>query len=151
MDINMIIDELYKRSDVMDFNDAASEDKIKEFQELNKIVLPPSYVELLKRFDGGELFIPGIRIYGISEKGNCRSIKQINGKSIRKGFKIPVSLLIIGKLNYGDWICIELNDKYEIIQWDHEKDEEFCRWSCIEEWLTESIDNYTRYEGGASR
>jgi hypothetical protein len=74
------------------------------------------------------------------------NLKKINGKSIRENFNIPATLLIIGKTNDGDWLCINLNPKNEIIQWDHEQDEEFCRWENLEEWLTETIDEYVKYE-----
>ena len=57
-------------------------------------------------------------------------------------FKIPNNYLIFAKVNYGDLLCINLNEEHEVIQWDHELDEEFCKWESLEEWLEDSINNY---------
>lgn len=149
MDLGIVMDELNGFPEVMEFNEPATEAEIRDFQKTNNITLPPSYVEMLRKFDGGELFVPGTRIYGISKTRNAQTIKEINGKIYRKEFSIPPSMLIIGRLNFGDLLCIELNDKREIVQWDHENDEEFCRWNSLEEWIIESLDEYKKYEGTA--
>lgn len=146
MNIDDIVKKLEKFSDIMEFNRPATDIEIKQFQNTNGIELPNSYVELLKKFDGGEIFIPGTIIYGINTDVDNYNLKKINGKSVRGNFNIPITLLIIGKTNDGDWICINLNPKNEIIQWDHEQDEEFCSWENLEDWLTETIDEYLKYE-----
>lgn len=149
MSIGTVINDLNKFIDIMEFNRSATDTEIEEFQSINNIKLPDSYIELLKCFDGGEIFVPGIVIYGINAGVNKHTVKYINGKNVRKDFNIPSTLLIIGKLNYGDWLCIDLNQKNEIVQWDHEQNEEFCRWESLEDWLEETINEYIKYEGGA--
>ena len=146
MNIDDIVKKLKKFPDIMELNHPITDIEIKRFQNTNGIELPNSYIELLKKFDGGEIFIPGTIIYGINTDVDNYNLKKINGKSIRENFNIPATLLIIGKTNDGDWLCINLNPKNEIIQWDHEQDEEFCRWENLEEWLTETIDEYVKYE-----
>ena len=146
MNIDDIVKKLKKFPDIMELNHPITDVEIKRFQNTNGIELPNSYIELLKKFDGGEIFIPGTIIYGINTDVDNYNLKKINGKSIRENFNIPATLLIIGKTNDGVWLCINLNPKNEIIQWDHEQDEEFCRWENLEEWLTETIDEYVKYE-----
>lgn len=146
MNIDDIVKKLKKFPDIMELNHPITDVEIKRFQNTNGIELPNSYIELLKKFDGGEIFIPGTIIYGINTDVDNYNLKKINGKSVRRNFNIPITLLIIGKTNDGDWLCINLNPKNEIIQWDHEQDEEFCRWENLEEWLTETIDEYVKYE-----
>lgn len=148
MDFKNLYSKLNCFSQVMFFNKPVSAEKIDEFQRENGLNLPDSYVGLLKYFDGGELFIPGTVIYGIVEETNGNTLKGINGKQNRKNFSIPPTYLIIGKINYGDWLCIDLNQANEVIQWDHELDEEFCRWSSLENWMEETIGYYIEYEDG---
>lgn len=149
MNLERTIDKLKKFDDVMRFNKPAADGEIDEFQKTNGIELPQSYIELIRHFDGGEIFIPGTIIYGIAEKTVGRTVRDANGKLVRKDFSIPQTLLIFGKVNYGDWMCIDLNGTNEIIQWDHETDEELCRWPDMNAWLEETIANYIEYEGGA--
>ncbi len=149
MDINKIMNGINKYPDVMELNEPVTESEVNDFQKTNGIILPPQYVGLLQVFDGGELFVPGTQIFGILHKLNGRTIKEINGKVFRNNYSIPLSILIIGKLNYGDLLCIDLNDNHQIIQWDHENDEEFCRWNSLEEWLLETLAEYEASEGGA--
>lgn len=149
MDFRNLYFKLKKFSQIMDFHEPVSVEEINRFQKQNGLNLPNSLIDLLRCFDGGELFIPGTIIYGIREQTNGNTIKRINGKQNRKSFNIPSTYLIIGKLNFGDWLCIDLNRTNEVIQWDHEVDEEFCRWNSLEDWLEETINEYIEYEGGA--
>lgn len=131
---------LQQYKSVMEFNRGCSESTLEEFQYKNGIRLPKSLVDLLKCFDGGELFIPGTVIYGTGINGGV-SLKEANKKEKRSMFNIPQSYLIFAKINYGDFLCIDLNGKNEVIQWDHELNEEFCKWDSLESWLSETIDN----------
>nr|MCR5206684.1 SMI1/KNR4 family protein [Lachnospiraceae bacterium] len=81
---------------------------------------------------------PGTILYGIAHSVGHHTLSEINRKS--QTFKIPETMLIIGRLNYGDLFCIDL-DNQNIIQWDHEMNVEFCRWNSLEEWLEEIIAN----------
>ena len=141
MKLTETIQKLKAYPDVMEFNPPVSKKEIHDFEIANEIILPTSYTEILQHFDGGELFIPGTVIYGIS---HGKTIKEANSRNVRKDFQIPNSMLIIGKVNYGDYICIDLNTS-EIMQWDHENDEEFCRWNTLNEYLMETI---AAYKGG---
>ncbi len=130
---------LQKYKSIMEFNKGCSESMLEEFQCKNGIRLPKSLVDLLKCFDGGELFIPGIVIYGTGKNGGL-SLKEVNKRDKRSIFNIPKNYLIFAKVNYGDFLCIDLNGKNEVIQWEHELDEEFCRWDSLESWLRETIE-----------
>lgn len=149
----MSIVSLYERLKVygkkMLFFEPASQESINDFQTKQGIQLPKSYVELISCFDGGEIFIPGTTIFGINKRENERNIKEVNGKNARGCSKMPRTLMIIGKLNFGDWICMDLNSD-EIVQWDHESDEEFCKWNSLEEWLKETIEEFDKYCGEES-
>lgn len=147
MDVSLIMDKLNMFGSTMEFEKPATDKEISDFQNTNGIILPPQYVDLIKTFDGGELFVPGTRFFGITKKKDYRTIKEVNGKDNRLNYSIPHSFLIIGKLNYGDLLCIDLNNNHEIIQWNHENDEEFCRWNSLEEWLLETIDDYEKSVG----
>lgn len=148
MSLQNLIAELRKYTECMEMNEPLSHHEVENFEKTNKIKLPASYVELLCWFDGGELFIPGTIIYGLNHESAGYTLKEINGRENRQLFSIPKSMLIIGKLNYGDWLCIDLNHSNKIVQWDHEDDSEFCQWEDLESWLKETIEEYERYEGG---
>lgn len=125
-----------------------TEVEISEFEKFNRIKLPLDYVEVLKHFDGGEIFIPGPTIFGIKENSARKSIKEVNSKSNRKIFNIPNNYLVIGKTNYGDLICINLKFSNDIIQWNHETNEKFCSWTNLSEWLDDNLISFEKYEEG---
>ena len=148
MSIKTLYQQLSSFQNVMELEKPLSKKALEEFQNLNGITLPRQFAELLFCFDGGELFIPGTFIYGIDNKDLKKTIKFANRGDFRKQFSIPPSYLIFARLNYGDFICIDLNEPYRLIQWDHELDEEYCSWTNIEEWLSETIKNYKDFEDG---
>lgn len=120
--------------------------EICEFEKNNGIMLPKDYVEILKTFDGGEILIPGPQIFGLKESEIRKSIREANNKKTRNSLSIPKNYLIIAKLNFGDFICINLNQPFDVIQWDHENDQLFCTWNSLEEWLIENIDLFEEFE-----
>lgn len=132
---------LLANKNVMHFEKPIERTKIIEFENLNKISFPESYKNLLFLFNGGEIFIPGTKIFGITDEEEY-SVKFNNGKKTRSNFNIPNNYLIIAQLNFGDFICIDLNYPNRIIQWDHEEDVEFDEWNSLEEWLSEQIRDY---------
>lgn len=140
MDCYELFNILQQYNQVMDFNKGCTESLLNAFERKNNIRLPHSYATLLECFDGGEIFVPGTVIYGTGTSGGT-SVKDANRCDIRENFSIPHNYLIFAKVNYGDFLCIDLNGNNEVIQWDHELNEEFCRWSSLEEWLGETIDN----------
>lgn len=120
--------------------------EIDDFEKYNDLRLPKDYIELLNHFDGGEILIPGPIIFGIKENEMRKTIKEVNGKSFRKNFSIPDNYLIIGKLNYGDLICINLNKPNDVLQWDHENNERFCSWDNLFDWLNDNFSSYETFE-----
>lgn len=147
------IDQLCKRlmsfsGSIMKLNAPVSKESMNAFQNDNGISLPESFSELLQHFDGGELFVPGTTIYGISnEQFETNTLNSVNAQAKRSLLSIPPSFFIIGKLNFGDYVCLDLNEPHEIVQWDHETDKEFYRWGSLETWLEDVIDDYLNYSG----
>lgn len=135
-------------TDVMELMAPVQTNEITVFENQNNILLPNSYKELLSFFDGGEIFIPGITIYGITEHKGYKTIREINGSEYRKRFNIPKTHLIFGKLNYGDLLCINLNDPYDVILWSSDTDEEDFSWDSLSKWLEETICDYEECNGG---
>lgn len=148
MSIIEITKELMTYGERVELNPPVSEKEISNFQTRERITLPPSYVELLRQFDGGEIFIPGTVLYGINESSNNPTVKDANRSELRRSYRIPRTLLIIGKLNYGDFVCIDLNGLNELIIWNHELDEADCKWDSLESWLQETIMDYKNHEKG---
>lgn len=141
MDIQNLYEKLKEHSEEMDFKEACPELSINVFETMNGIILPKPYKELLQLFNGGEIFVPGITVYGIHDDESL-SLKAVNGKAKRGVFSIPNTFLIIGRFINGDLVCIDLNNSNKIILWDHEKDEEFCYWDSLEQWLEETIQSF---------
>ena len=98
--------------------------------------LPAQYRELLSCFDGGELYIPGTVLYGLASP---RSLERANSPQARELWHIPADYVIIGRLNYGDLLCIQSEEPGRVMIWDHEKDEEACSWPSLALWLEEEI------------
>ena len=120
--------------------------EIENFETLNKIILPKSLKELLISFDGGELFVPGTTFFVIGTNKKRPQLRKVNSKANRAIYTIPKNYLIIAKLNFGDFICINLNKPYDVIEWDHETDKLFCRWDSLIEFLKDSIASFEMYE-----
>lgn len=133
-----------------DLSEALSEEVIRDFEKSNSITLPQELKDMYSQFDGGEIFIPGTTIYGVSNSAKRKAIKEANSKLLRSRLGIPNNYLIFAKLNFGDLICVNLNDPFDVIQWDHETDEKYCVWNSIFEWLDEAIKEYRDYEEGAN-
>ena len=121
-------------------------EEIQHFEKKNNLVLPTEYKKMLTFFDGGEILIPGPVIYGISESPIRKQLKTVNSSERRNLCSIPNNYLIIARLNYGDLICINLNEPHDVIQWDHESDKQFCTWSNLNEWLNDNVESFEMYE-----
>lgn len=143
-----LYEQLLKYSSVMNLNKPLNPEVLNSFHTENQIEIPAPLVALLGYFNGGEIFIPGTTIYGIDTRDVKKNIKYANRGDIRRLFHIPNTYLIFAKMNFGDFICINLNPPFDVIQWDHEQDEVYLTWDSIEEWLVEEIDNYSEYEEG---
>ena len=144
--MQQILNNLLSHESCNDILPPIKENEIYKFEKNNKITLPLPFLELLKRFDGGEILIPGPIVYGIKESLSRNTIKEINSKENRSHFSIPNNYLIIAKLNYGDIICINLNAPHDVIQWDHETDSTFCNWDSLNEWLADNLSSFEEFE-----
>lgn len=120
--------------------------EITKFESSNNLFLPVELKELYQKFDGGEVLIPGPTIFGIEPSKKRPDLKTANSYEKRMNFSIPNNYLIIAKLNFGDYICINLNTPNDVIQWDHENDKIFCSWNNLEEWLQENVDSFEEFE-----
>ena len=89
-------------------------------------------------------------IYGINQSSKRKTLREANSKVSRGNYTIPSNYLVVAKLNFGDLICVNLNNPFNVIQWDHETDEQYCFWDSLFEWLEESIKEYKDYEEGAN-
>lgn len=147
MNLHEIYNELNKYSDSMSLAPPATESNIVAFENDNSIQLPKPFIELLKLFNGGNIQISGIEIYGINreETKNFTYISQVN----RKSLKLPENYYIIAKLNYGDYICLNFLPPHDVIQWDNTNKSKYLSWNSLESWL-ESLLNfgYTSIEKG---
>lgn len=141
--------ELMTYSDHHELCEKVGKTAILDFQTSNSIVLPSDLIAVYEHFDGGEIFIPGTVIYGLKPNDRRMTLREANAKTRRSVFSIPNHYLIFAKLNFGDLLCINLNDPYDVIQWDHENDEQYCTWPSIFEWLKEAINCFKEYEAGA--
>ncbi len=144
-----LINKLIKLGKSVDFIQGATLDQIENFEKENKISLPIEYKQWLMFTNGGELFIPGTTMFGIyNDQSQTYYGQLIYKKGIDSKYKmlsIPDNLLVIGRMNFGDLICIDITGNDFVLQWDHENAEEYNRWISFSEWLSESIDDYLMY------
>lgn len=145
MDITEVIKNAMIYKDQHDLNIPASDQEIEAVLS-NRVFIPRDYIEILKTFNGGELFVPGTVLYGIGQYKNYPNLFDPQNTSTL--FSIPSNYLIIGNLNFGDLICINTDPPYNIVQWDHETDEEFYNWANIATFLNEQIEDYLDYKEG---
>lgn len=146
--IEKIYTGLMQYSNLHELNNGLTKEKIIEFETENRISLPEDLKELYQYFDGGELFIPGTTVYGLYDPKVEYTVRNANRGEIRQKMSLPVTYLIIAKLNYGDLICIDLNSPHKVVQWSHETDEMFCEWESLGQWLSEMIFDFKEFEAG---
>ena len=139
MSIESKYTELNQYPKEMDLQPSASEKEINDFQTETGILLPEELKALYRLFNGGEIFVPGTTIFGFTRRGRVPSLQEINDSERRGTDSIPDQYLIIAKLNFGDYICIDTSGSGHLIQWDHEIDKEESEWADLEEWLADEI------------
>lgn len=143
------ISELYRKllsfPNVMRLNPPALPKTLNEFEKKNKLILPDELRELLQLFNGGEIFVPGTVIYSAENDGSD-SLIECNRQESRGVWSIPDNYLLFANLNFGDLVCINLNEPFDVIQWDHEQDEQFNDWEGLAQWLYDEIDDYEEYK-----
>lgn len=141
-----IIKKLIELKEHNDIEPPISPNEIKKFEAKNNLLLPCELKNIYQEFDGGEILIPGPKIFGLEDSEKRESLREANSKRIRNNFSIPRNYLIIAKVNFGDFICINLNQPFDIIQWDHENNKPFCTWNSLTEWLRDNIDSFEEFE-----
>lgn len=113
----------------------ASDSEIRAFEkECLPCGLPVSLSELLRQFDGGELFVPGTTIHGIKKRGRELSLSEVNNEFFQSLIGRPDRYLIFATMNFGDMLLIDRITE-RILQYDHETGEIFCSWPSLENWL----------------
>ena len=129
-----VFEKLQQYKDKMEFNTPISAEASRDWQRR----VPAPLLELYHLFNGGEILVPGTRIFGLT--GGEDDIIAINNSDIRAMFAIPESYLIFAKLNFGDYICINRETPFDVIQWDHENNEEYDSWDLLGNWLAEHLN-----------
>ncbi|MGO5314992.1 SMI1/KNR4 family protein [Bilifractor sp. LCP21S3_A7] len=120
-ELKRIIEKL-KTQGKMNFNEAASEKQIDDFEKKNNVKLPEQYCEWLQYSDGGELFLPaGVQFYGVAHKPII---------DVDENDRPDEKYIVIGALASGDPVLCEKSGT-KISIYDHE---------------TESIDDELIYD-----
>lgn len=104
----------------------ASEEMISKFEIEHNMTLPCEYKELLKYSNGASLFSGDVILFSLSNDKNA--FKTIDDK-----------LLVIGKYNFGDLLCINLETE-TVVQWSIENNNIFIEHFNIKEWIIFSIE-----------
>ena len=138
--MNRTIQRLIDTGAPMQFKDGAGELSIGQYEKTTNISLPQDYREWLLFSNGSEIFVPGTVFYGVDSTAK-NSLIEKNSQKERGLFAIGDSLLVIGRFNFGDLLCMDLNNG-EIIQWDHETNEEFLRWNNFFDFIEEEITSF---------
>lgn len=138
MELNDIYNQLKIHSDNMSLNPPLKDSEIISYENKHSIQLPIFFKEMLRLFNGGEIYAPGIKVYGIDkdDESDFIYISRINSTNL----KIPENYYIIAKLNYGDYICLNFLPPFDVIQWDNTNKRKYLSWSSLETWLESVID-----------
>ena len=138
-------DELEKYVDgVHELNDGSNEINIAALEKEMNVKLPGIYIDFLKVCNGGELFSGGTilgKVYDPSEGSLKQGVFYLNrgNKPEHKWPGMPSCYFTIADTNYGDIICINLNNSdgqdSEIVRWSHESSKVSRRWDGLLEWL----------------
>ena len=136
-----LFQQLQEFASVMDLGAPLSEEEAEKYAGR----LPAPLLELYKLFNGGEIFVPGTTIYGLT--GQKDDVREINQSGLREKFHFPEGYLVFARLNFGDLMLMRKDSPFQVLQWDHEADEEFNAWDSLEDWLREAIEDYWAENG----
>lgn len=112
-----------------------------EIRAMEKSILtafPSEYSDWLMLSDGGEICPPGLQLYGVSSRNLIK--EELLTFQNRLAFRsdvlhLPVDLLIIGKLCFGDYICVDRKSGERVVQWSVEDEQIFLTWSSFSVYL----------------
>lgn len=107
----------------------ATDEMLFQFEKTNRIKLPTEYKKLMKYSNGAELFNRDIIIFTLFQVANSKNV-----------YEIPYDkLLVIGKYNFGDLVCIDLESE-NVIQWEVKSKSVFLEYVSIKDWIISSIE-----------
>jgi hypothetical protein len=133
--MNELIKKIFNRPDT-NKKPGANEQEILAFEINAGISLPLGYKDWLALSDGGEIFNPGVELYGVAEKKFPKLLVRC-GDDV----EVPNTLVVIGRTAFGDAICFE-NGSEKIIQWSHETNEEYLTWDSFANYLEDAEEMY---------
>lgn len=107
----------------------AKEELIYKFETEHNINLPYEYKEFLRYSNGAKLFGEDIFLFSLGDDTNSEVAFEV----------IDNELLVIGKYNFGDLICINLKTE-NIIQWSSENNNIFLEHYSLKDWIISSIE-----------
>lgn len=107
----------------------ATEEMISNLETELDILLPNEYKEFLRYSNGANLFGEDIILFSIGDDTNIDVAFEV----------IDNDLLVIGKYNFGDLICINLKTE-NIIQWSSENNNVFLEHYSLKDWIISSIE-----------
>lgn len=107
----------------------ATEEMISNLETELDILLPNEYKEFLRYSNGANLFGEDIILFSIGDDTNIDVAFEV----------IDNELLVIGKYNFGDLICINLKTE-NIIQWSSENNNVFLEHYSLKDWIISSIE-----------
>lgn len=107
----------------------ATDEMISRFETEHNITLPFEIKELLKYSNGASLFSGDITLFSIGYNTNPKTAFE----------RLSDELLVIGKYNFGDLLCINLETE-TVVQWSIENNNIFLEHFNIKEWIIFSIE-----------
>lgn len=137
-----LLKKLAEREDIKWNFPGAGEDEICAYEQKLGCRLPEDYKTYLKYSNGGEFFVPGTVMWqiggGADDKNSLENNNQAKDMELEA---IPSNYLVIGRLNYGAPLCLDLDNVGNVVIWDAENEEDFLRWDSFGEWLAEELEN----------
>lgn len=107
----------------------ATEEMISNLEAELDILLPNEYKDFLKYSNGANLFGEDIILFSIGDYTNIKVAFEV----------LNDELLVIGKYNFGDLICINLKTE-NVIQWSCENNNVFLEHYSLKDWIISSIE-----------
>lgn len=107
----------------------ATDEMISRFETEHNITLPFEIKELLKYSNGASLFSGDITLFSIGYNTSPQTAFE----------RLSDELLVIGKYNFGDLLCINLETE-TVVQWSLENNNIFLEHFNIKEWIIFSIE-----------
>lgn len=144
MNDEYVISEINKYSKGIHLlNEGIDESKIEIFEKKYNLIIPLSYKQWLKKYNGGEFFALPVGTSFAGILGDSEKIKGVfyledNFDKLKRS-GIPDNLLVIGELCDGELIAFDLERTtiYDgcVVQYDAESLKMIDEWDGFEQWL----------------